>query len=1160
MAQIPFVHLHLHTEYSLLDGFTKIDALFDHIKKLGMDSVAITDHGVMFGVVDFYKKAMEKGVKPIIGCEVYVAPRTLKDKDPVLDRSQGHLVLLVENQVGYQNLIKLVSHGFFEGFYYKPRIDYDLLQKHSEGLIALSACLQGDVQRLLLANLYEEARDMALKIQGIMGPRQFYLELQDHGMDEQKLINRKLVRLSEETGIPLVCTNDVHYIEKTDAPAHDVLLCIQTGKVLADRDRMRFPTQEFYLKSPEEMQQLFFYAPQSLANTVEIAARCAMTFDFESRHLPQFSTESGFKAYEALENQCLEGLNRRYQAPSQDLMDRLYFELKTIKDMGFEDYFLIVWDFIAYAKGKGILVGPGRGSCGGSLVAYVLEITDVDPIEYGLIFERFLNPERITMPDIDIDFQDDRREEVIDYVIQRYGYSHVAQIITFGTMAAKGAIRDVGRVMGIAYSDVDRIAKMIPFGQGVTLERAVEENKELQELIEDHDELRHLFEISRAVEGMPRHASTHAAGVVISKEAVDHYVPLYMQDQSMTTQYNMNLLEELGLLKMDFLGLRTLTVLKHTLDHIEKQTGTRPLLSTLPLDDRKTFELLSAAQTLGVFQLESPGMRSFMHDLKPSSIEDIIAGLSLYRPGPMDSIPKYIKNKNNPALVTYAHPLLKPILDVTYGCLVYQEQVMQIVRDLAGYSYGRSDLVRRAMSKKKMDVMNREREAFIYGLKDQAGQVVLEGCAAKGISPEVATVIFDDMVDFAKYAFNKSHAAGYALIAYQTAYFKAHYPVAFMAAQLSSVIGSHSKISQYIQECKRIHIAVVKPDVNVSEAFFTVKDADIIYGLLGVKNVGLGIIDAIVDGRKEKPYTDFYEFCERISSRELNKKAIESLIKAGAFDSLGHYRSRLLASYERILDTVSGNRRKNSDGQLSLFQDAMSDAGAQGFSYPVLAEFNAKLMLSFEKEMIGLYMSGHPLETYMPLIEQMPYEPLSDIQEQTQDLENSNYKDNQRVAVAGIVTRNVEKSTKKGDFMAFVTIEDLNDAIEIIVFPQLYHTKRELLKEDQPIYVLGQLTLKEDERTKLKAEKIYPINDKTLGLFKKEVIKTCYIKVLVFDKKTNDAIEAAAKRFGGKCGVVVFESSTGKKFKLGEKIKISEDDEAQLLLEAILGSGHVVYK
>ncbi len=1160
MATIPFVHLHVHTEYSLLDGFTKIEALFDCVKELGMDSVAITDHGVMFGVVDFYKKAIEKGIKPIIGCEVYVAPRTLRDKDPVLDRSQGHLVLLVENQKGYQNLIKLVSHGFFEGFYYKPRIDYALLEKHSEGLIALSACLQGDIQRLLVEDRYEDARAVALKLSSIMGQGQFFLELQDHGIEAQKRINRKLVKMAEELNIPLVCTNDVHYIAKEDAAAHDVLLCIQTGKVLSDRERMKFPTQEFYLKSPEEMQKLFFYAPQSLENTVEIARRCSMAFDFESRHLPQFSADEHFNAYGELEKKCLSGLEKRYEHVTESLTNRLYFELKTIKEMGFEDYFLIVWDFIAYAKKKGILVGPGRGSCGGSLVAYVLEITDVDPIAYGLIFERFLNPERITMPDIDIDFQDDRREEVINYVIERYGYSHVAQIITFGTMAAKGAIRDVGRVMGLPYADVDRIAKMIPFGQGVTLDRALEESKELRELIEDHDELAHLFEISKAVEGMPRHASTHAAGVVISKEPVDHYVPLYMQEQNITTQYNMLLLEELGLLKMDFLGLRTLTVLKNTLDHIERSTGARLNLNEIPLDDQKTFQMLSAAQTLGVFQLESTGMRSFMHDLKPSSIEDIIAGISLYRPGPMDSIPKYIQNKNNPSKVTYAHPLLKPILEVTYGCLVYQEQVMQIVRELAGYSYGRSDLVRRAMSKKKMDVMNKERQAFIYGLKDSEGTVLLEGCAAKGISPDVATIIFDDMVDFAKYAFNKSHAAGYALIAYQTAYFKAHYPVAFMAAQLSSVIGSHPKISQYIQECKRLQINVIKPDVNTSEGYFSVKDDTISYGLLGVKNVGPGIIEAIVEGRKEKPYTDFYEFCERISSKDLNKKAVESLIKAGAFDSLGQFRSRLLASYERILDTVSGNRRKNSDGQLSLFQDSLSDVGAQGFNYPELGEFSSKLLLSFEKEMIGLYMSGHPLEEFLPILEQMPFDALGDIQEQIQDLENSTFQDNQRVAVAGVVIRNVEKSTKKGDFMAFVTIEDLNDAIEIIVFPNLYHTKREVLKEDQAIYVLGQLTLKEDEPAKLKAEKIYPLNDKTLHLFKKEILKTCFLKVETFDKASSDAIEAAAKRYKGNCPVIVFESASGKKYRLNAKLKIAENEEAQLLLEAIFGIGHVVYK
>lgn len=1160
MTKGRFVHLHLHTEYSLLDGFTKIDTLFDQVKALGMEAVAITDHGVMFGVVDFYKKALAAGVKPIIGCEVYVAPRSLRDKDPVLDRNQGHLVLLVETQEGYQNLIKLVSHGFFEGFYYKPRIDYALLKSYSRGLIALSACIQGDVQRLLLDERYEEAKAMALKLQNIMGEGQFFLELQDHGMDEQKRVNRKLVRLSEETGIPLVCTNDVHYVKKEDAAAHDVLLCIQMGKIASDKDRMRFPSQEFYLKSPEEMEGLFYYAKNSLDNTVSIAERCHMDFDFNSRHLPQYSREPNFDPYAYLAEICHKGIVKRYKTPTKDHYERLAFELKTIRDMGFEDYFLIVWDFIAFAKGRGIVVGPGRGSCGGSLVAYVLEITDVDPMAYGLIFERFLNPERITMPDIDIDFQDDRREEVIDYVIQRYGYDHVAQIITFGTLAARGAIRDVGRVLGIPYTDVDRIAKMIPFGPGITLDQALIENKELAELVASHDDLEHLIEVAKSIEGMPRHASTHAAGVVISKDPVDCYVPLYAQEQTQTTQYNMLLLEELGLLKMDFLGLRTLTVLKNTLDHIEHQTGLRPALDQLPLDDEKTFQLLSTAQTLGVFQLESRGMRSFMHELKPSTIEDIIAGLSLYRPGPMDSIPKYIKNKNNPERITYAHPLLKPILQVTYGCLVYQEQVMQIVRDLAGYSYGRSDLVRRAMSKKKMEVMNRERDAFIYGVKNSKGEVILEGCVSKGIEAKVANAIFDDMVDFAKYAFNKSHAAGYALIAYQTAYFKAHYPVAFMAAQLSSVIGSHSKISQYIEECKRMRISVVKPDVNVSEAYFTVSDNQIYYGLLGVKNVGHGIIQAIIEARQDRPFTDFFEFCERVNSKELNKKAVESLIKAGAFDSLGRFRSQLLVSYERIIDTVSSNRRKNSDGQLSLFQEDAGGGGVQGFTYPEVKEFQDKLLLSFEKEMIGLYMSGHPLGAYLDLLNQLPYTPLSEISEFPLEDQMGQFKDNDRVSVVGIVTKNMEKATRKGDFMAFITLEDLNDAVECIVFPQLYRTKKALFVEDQAVYIIGQLSFKEDERTKIRVEKVFPLHEASLAHLIKKAIKTCYIKVDRFDKRSSDAIDAAVRRFKGHCPVLVFESSTGKKFKLNDQLCIAEGEDAKNLLEALFGEDHVVYR
>ncbi|MDO9591993.1 MAG: DNA polymerase III subunit alpha, partial [Erysipelotrichaceae bacterium] len=810
-----FVHLHLHTEYSLLDGFTVIDRLFERVKALGMKAVAITDHGVMFGVVDFYKAAKAAGVKPILGCEVYMASRSMKDKDSNMDKNRGHLVLLVENAKGYENLIHLVSRGFIDGYYYKPRIDLELLAKHSEGLICTSACLGGDVQSLIAEDRYGEAKSLAERYASIFGPEHYYLELQDHGIELQKKVNLQLIRLSKETGIPLVATNDVHYIDASDHEVHDVLLCIQTAKTLADQDRMKFPTREFYLKSTEEMQKLFPYAPEALANTVRIAERCHFEFDFSSLHLPKFNLPEDLTAQVYLRKLCYEGLHNRYEVTPEHLR-RLEFELATIHDMGYEDYFLIVWDFIKFAKEKGILVGPGRGSVGGSIVAYCLNITDVDPLAYDLIFERFLNPDRITMPDIDIDFQDDRRQEVIDYVIRKYGKEHVAQIITFGTMAARAAIRDVGRAINMPYSDVDKIAKEIPTMLGMTLDKALEMNAKLKEYYQNDAEAHRLIDYARKVEGLPRHASTHAAGVVISKAPVDHYVPLTLQDGNVTTQFGMLLLEELGLLKMDFLGLRTLTVIERAVAMVRENHGWEIDFNTLPLDDPLSYEGIGNGHTLGIFQLESAGMTRFMRELKPSCLEDIIAGISLYRPGPMDSIPKYIKSKNSASEIKYPHPKLKEILGVTYGCLVYQEQVMQIVRELGGYSYGRSDLVRRAMSKKKMSVMEEERRYFIHGKLDDGGEIEIPGCLRSGISKEDADAIFDDMIDFAKYAFNKSHAAGYALIIFQTAWLKAHYPIEFMAALMTSVMGSQTKLAVYIVECQRMGLKVLPPDVNHS--------------------------------------------------------------------------------------------------------------------------------------------------------------------------------------------------------------------------------------------------------------------------------------------------------------------------------------------------------
>lgn len=1073
----PFVHLHLHTEYSLLDGFARIGSLFERCKTLGMTSVAITDHGVMFGAVDFYKEAKKHGIKPIIGCEVYVAPRSRFDRAGAMDKSGYHLVLLAMNEVGYRNLIHLVSMGYLQGFYYRPRIDDALLREHSEGLIALSACLAGEIQVLLSENRYQQAKEKAEYYDRLFGRNHFYLELQDHFIEEQKYVNQQLVKLGRETGIPLVATNDVHYLNKEDHESHDVLLCIQTGKTLADADRMRFPTREFYLKSGDEMAELFPYAPEAIENTLHIAELCNLEFQFGTHHLPEFPKIQGETAGKILRRLCEEGLKTRYPSPGPELLERLDFELKTIEEMGYEDYFLIVWDFIKYAKDRGILVGPGRGSCGGSIVAYVLRITDVDPINYGLIFERFLNPERVTMPDIDIDFQDDRRQEVIDYVISKYGKDKVAQIITFGTLGARAAIRDVGRVSNMSYAEVDRIAKMIPFSLGMTIDKALEVNKDLKAITEADAQAGKLINTARSLEGVPRHASTHAAGVVISKKTVDQYVPLYVQDDNITTQYNMSLLEELGLLKMDFLGLRTLTVIQETLEQVQRSHGVHIDLEKLPLDDPKPFELISSGDTLGLFQLESPGMRRFMKELKPTSIEDIIAGISLYRPGPMESIPTYIYNKNHQDQIKYPHPLLEPILKVTYGCLVYQEQVMQVVRELAGYSYGRSDLVRRAMSKKKMSVMEKERQGFIHGEIDPDGNVVLDGCVRRGVPEDVANVIFDDMTAFANYAFNKSHAAGYALIAYQTAWLKAHYPVAFMAALMTSVMGNHGKIAQYIQDCRQMGISVLQPDVNSSLGKFSVEGDRIRYGLLGIKNVGDGIVRAIVAARKDRGIQGLVQFCDRVDTKELNKRAVESLIKAGAMDSFGVYRSQLLASYERLIDGVQHDKRRNVEGQMSLFGgDAELTGVVESNPHPDIDEFPSSYLLNFEKEMLGIYLSGHPLGEFETEIRQLQEVSIAELKESAQSQEEGSYRDGDQFVVAGMVSRKVEKVTRSNAVMAFVTIEDLTDTMETVIFPKTYEKSGQFLSVDSRVILSGVLNFREDEDPKLNVNVVYEMN------------------------------------------------------------------------------------
>ena len=1157
MSESGFVHLHLHTEYSLLDGFARIDKLFSKVKERNMNAVAITDHGVMFGVVEFYKQAVKNGVKPIIGCEVYVAPRTRFDKDPMFDKQAGHLVLLVKDEVGYQNLIKLVSMGYTEGFYYRPRIDYDLLEKHTEGLICLSACLGGDVQDLLLKGDLEGAEALALRLRAMFAPGDFYLELQDHFIQEQKVVNRRLIALADKINVPLVATNDVHYLDKEDESVHDILLCIQTGKIVSDRERMRFPTKEFYLKSPDEMESLFSSRIDALQNTVAIADKCDFKFDFTKQHLPMFGPDASIVKSE-LKQLCLNGLSKKYDDPMPH-MERLEYELGVIDQMGYNDYFLIVWDFIRFAKAKGIAVGPGRGSCGGSLVAYVLDITEVDPIKYDLIFERFLNPERITMPDIDIDFEDDRRGEVIDYVVEKYGKDRVAQIITFGTMAARAAVRDVGRVLDMPYQDVDKIAKEIPMELGMTLEKALKINPKLVELVNQSDESKHLMDAALKLQGVPRHASTHAAGVVISKNSVDSYVPLYVQEGGISTQFNMTLLEELGMLKMDFLGLRTLTVIKNALKLIEEGQNKKLLLDAIPQDDPAVYEMIGKGDTLGLFQLESTGFRRFMRELKPTGFEDIIAGISLYRPGPMDSIPLYIRNKYAKDQIVYKDDKLKPILEVTYGCLVYQEQVMRIVRELAGYSYGRSDLVRRAMSKKKMDVMEKERAYFIYGKLDENGSIELPGCVRSGVPADVASEIFDDMVDFAKYAFNKSHAAGYAIIAYQTAYLKRHYPLEFMAALMTSVMGSQSKLAQYIQDCKDHGIKLLPPSVNHSYYGFSVEDGAIRYGLNAIKNVGRGIVDAIVIERKQSVYKGFYDFCERVSASELNKKAVESMIKAGAFDTLGHYRSQLLAIYEKTIDGVHAIKRRSSEGQFSIFNMGHADITSEemGNKIPEIPELKSQTLLQFEKEMLGIYLSGHPLDRHKALLESVSTMNLAELKESAQE-NDASIKDNMYFTAGGLVVEKIDKITKNNSKMVFLTIEDLYDQLEVIVFPKVYEKVQELMHKDQELLISGRIQLKEDEAPKLIADKIVTL-DQAEGKYKPQKLFVRFANedaaVLETVHKLLKLHEKSAMNRGKKLSVVYYIEAT--KRKLNSNCQIVVTDEIIRKIEGVVGLGNV---
>lgn len=1083
-----FTHLHVHTEYSLLDGFSRVKTLVKRAKEKGMTAVAITDHGCMFGAIDFYKAAKAEGIKPIIGCEVYTAPRKLTDKDPNYDKHQGHLVLLAKDMTGYKNLIKIVSKSYVDGFYYKPRTDMDELKKHSQGLIALSACLAGDVPRAIMNGNYDKARKLAMEYRDIFGNGNYYLEIQDHGLPEQKQVNTEVVRLSRELNIPLVATNDVHYVDKDDAKIQDILMCLQMQKTIDDENRMKFPSDEFYLKSREEMEQLFPELEEALDNTNEIAERCNVEFEFHKYHLPRYDVPEGYTTNGYFRELCQKGLVERYgEDCPEEYKERLEYELNTIENMGYVEYFLIVWDFINFAKQNNIMVGPGRGSAAGSIVAYTLKITDIDPMKYSLLFERFLNPERVSMPDIDIDFCYERREEVIDYVKRKYGEDHVAQIITFGTMGAKIAIRDVARVLNVSYNKADQIAKEIPFELGMTIDKAMDSNPTLVELYESDAEAREVIDISKRLEGTLRHASTHAAGVVIARNPVDEYVPLYKHQDSITTQFTMTTLEELGLLKMDFLGLRTLTVIRDALDLIELNRDIKGYtehidFSKMEYDDDEVFETLSQGNTLGVFQLESSGMRNFMKQLKPNSFEDIVAGISLFRPGPMDSIPTYIENKNNPEKVTYINDKLRPILEVTYGCLVYQEQVMQVVRDLAGYSYGRSDLVRRAMSKKKMDVMEEERQYFIHGKFDDEGNIEIPGCIRNGISEEDANKIFDDMIDFARYAFNKSHAAAYGVLAYETAYLKVHYPVEFMAALMTSIMGNSDKVVEYIRECNAIGIPVNPPDINKSFSKFSVEGDSIRFGLAAVKNVGVNIIENIVKEREANgEFKDFVDFAKRLDTKDTNKRVVESLIKCGAFDQISENRATLMAGYESVLESISMDRKKNVQGQISLF-DAFSAQVEEvpdmqlSTNLPVVREFSEKERLNMEKEVLGMYLSGHPLSEYKSELDRKTSINMKKINELKENEKTFMKLHDREVIMGGMVIAKRIMTTKRNEIMAFITLEDLYGAIEVVVFPQTLKKFNILLNDDSIILIKGAISIDDDE-AKLIARDIKDINE-----------------------------------------------------------------------------------
>lgn len=1176
-----FTHLHLHTEYSLLDGSGKVSKIINKAKELGMDSIAITDHGVMYGCVAFYKEAVNQGIKPILGCEIYVAAKSMDIKINDKENSTHHLVLLVKNEEGYKNLMEIVSQASIRGFYYKPRVDHDFLRTHSNGLIALSACLGGEVQSWHLKDNYEKAKEIALLYKDIFTDG-FYLEIQNHGMDEQRKVTEANIKLSKETGIPLVATNDVHYINQSDSESHDVLMCIQTAKTIDDPNRRRYPSDQFYLKSSDEMWDMFSYIPEALENTTKIAEECNFDYEFHVSKLPKFPVPEGFEPYEYLKDICYSGLIERYEVFKEvvdkslsvkevvdyykenkeacEYIERLEYELSVIKQMGYVDYFLITWDFIRFSNERGIPTGPGRGSAAGSIVAYTLGITKIDPIKYNLLFERFLNPERVSMPDIDSDFCYERRQEVIDYVVEKYGIDNVSQIITFGTMAPRACIRDVGRAMNYSYAEVDRIAKMIPTMLGITIDKALDINPELKAAYNNEERVKALIDVSKSLEGLPRHSSTHAAGVVISSKPLVEYVPLQRNEDSIVAQFDMTTLEELGLLKMDFLGLRTLTVINDAVKMIKKNRGIELDLNKINFEDKKVYKMFGDGKTAGIFQFESPGMTSFMKELKPDSLEDIIAGNSLYRPGPMAEIPKYIEGKQNPDKVKYITPELEDILDVTYGVIVYQEQVMQIVMKLAGYSLGRSDLVRRAMSKKKHKVMEEERRNFIYGIVNEDGTIEVPGCLRNGISEEAANKIFDQMMEFASYAFNKSHAAAYAVISYQTAYLMKYYPVETIAAMLNSVMGISEKVAYYISFAEGLGIQVLPPDINKSYSKFTVEGDKIIFGLAAIKNVGYNVVENIVAARDKKgDFESLMDFINKIDLSSINKRAIESLIKSGALDCFEVFRSKLLAVYEKLMDGVSNEKKRNIDGQMSLF-GLEEEIEVPEINYPNIKEFAKKNLLAMEKEMTGLYLSGHPLDEYADSLKVQTSTTIENIYKSYEiikesynasDLPEDIIRDDERVILGGIIAEANQKITRNNTMMAFLKMEDLTGVIEVIVFPKTLDKIREFIKEDSLVVIKGRVSIKEDELPKLICESIEPL----------EKINTAkvYIRVNNIDegRELMKELKRMPPEYKGDTTVFIFTVNDRKNYRAPKDIWINLDSEAIIYLREIIGEENV---